>query len=194
MMALPVWRLVRNPYGRIVWEGLERLELKFSKMNHLVADLSAAVPERAPPPGLELSVRDAMDVGLPSRMTRDERESGDRVVVAFDGHAAVGCQYISLGREYYVAPLERTVAFDAYLWGIYVDPDYRNHGLGKALVVHALRACRDDHGVEAAHTLVGIDNVPSMRMLAGCGFEARKRHTLYKVRGFEHRDVRDLTC
>ena len=103
----------------------------------------------------------------------------------------VGYQTLSLDRAVYVPPVEREIDHEAYLWGLYVEPAYRNRGIATALIRKALDVARE-RGCERAHSLVAVDNAPSQRALASNGFEPVREVSYYRLFGLERRVDRPL--
>ncbi|HZU81907.1 MAG TPA: GNAT family N-acetyltransferase [Polyangiaceae bacterium] len=89
-----------------------------------------------------------------------------RVVGAFRGHALVG----TLG-FYRHAPLK--ARHRASLWGMYVAPEERRRGVGRALVDEALRLLRAVGTVEQAELNVAVVAEAARRLYASVGFEAQ---------------------
>jgi len=65
---------------------------------------------------------------------------------------------------------------------------WRNHGLGRRLVAHALNKGQK-RGVHAARAIVRVDNLASRRVFERCGFRASVRRTMmvYVLRGLRPR-------
>lgn len=198
MPSLPVWKLVRNPYGRAVYDALDSVGVKFSKMHLYVADLSDA-PEVDPPGGVIFEIRSPDEITPPPSQDEEPLAADDNIIIALrnknttesNDKEVVGYQTLSLDRPVYVPPVEREMDHEAYLWGLYVDPDYRNRGIATTLISEALRVAHE-YGAESAHSLVAVDNAPSQRALAANGFEPRREVSYYRLFGLERRVDRPL--
>lgn len=60
----------------------------------------------------------------------------------------------------------------AVLWGVYVAPEHRRSGLGRAIVVHAIAEARAMEGIEALVLSVDAKNAPALALYRSLGFEA----------------------
>lgn len=65
---------------------------------------------------------------------------------------------------------------DAFLDELYVAPEARASGVGKAAVAHAAELCARE-GITALHLEVSRSNAPAQRLYRGAGF--RERHAGY---------------
>jgi len=57
------------------------------------------------------------------------------------------------------------------VWGMYVDPDQRGIGLGRALLLASLGRARALDGLETVHLAVGETNAPARGLYESLGFE-----------------------
>lgn len=83
---------------------------------------------------------------------------------AFDGARLVGL--VGMQREG-MAKLRHK----AFLWGMYVAPEARRTGAGRALVAHALAYARDDLGVRQVNLGVNTSNHAAIALYRSAGFE-----------------------
>lgn len=68
-----------------------------------------------------------------------------------------------------------------FLEGWYVVPDFRHHGVGRALMVAVERWTRQ-HGCDELASDVLIGNEPSLAAHAACGFEETERVVYFRKR------------
>jgi ribosomal protein S18 acetylase RimI-like enzyme len=94
------------------------------------------------------------------RRTADAKDSG--VLGAFDDRALVGM----LGM---VRDTQRKASHRAHLWGMYVVPDARKRGIGRALLDAAIARSRAA-GVEQLHLTVSTNADPARRLYRHAGF------------------------
>lgn len=94
------------------------------------------------------------------RHTAGSRDSG--VLGAFDGEALVGM--LGLAREGHARAAHR-----ARLWGMFVAPEARRLGAGRALVEAAARRLREA-GVEQVHLTVATTAADARRLYTRAGF------------------------
>lgn len=183
--SLPLWKLVRNPYGRAVYDALGSLGVTFSRMYWYVADCSESSATK-PPAGISFDVRAPGEITPPPSQDEGPLAPEDDVVVALADERVVGYQTLSANRAVHVPPVGREVDREALLWGLYVEPDYRSRGVATALVGRALDVARE-RGAETAHSLVAVDNAPSQSALESNGFEARRVSSYCRLFGLEWR-------
>src|SRR5690606_27381584 len=60
----------------------------------------------------------------------------------------------------------------AVLWGVYVAPEHRGAGLGRAIVARAIEEARSMGGVEALSLSVDAKNAPARALYDALGFVA----------------------
>lgn len=183
--SLPVWKLLRNRYGRAVYDALGRLGVTFSRMYCYVADRSGSSPAKSPA-GVSFDVRAPDEITPPPSQDEGPLAPDDDVVVALADGRVVGYQTLSTNRAVRVPPVGREVDREAFLWGLYVEPDHRNRGVATALVGRALGLARE-RGAERTHSLVAVDNLPSQSALESNGFEARRVISYCRLFGLEWR-------
>ena len=61
------------------------------------------------------------------------------------------------------------------IWGVYVQPEWRKHGVGQLLLSEVLRLARTIAGLEQMLLSVGTDQAAARRLYASLGFEAYGR-------------------
>ncbi|MGA7380035.1 MAG: GNAT family N-acetyltransferase [Terriglobales bacterium] len=61
------------------------------------------------------------------------------------------------------------------IWGVYVQNEWRRHGVGRLLLAELLRLDRTIPGIEQIHLAVGTDRAAARRLYASLGFEAYGR-------------------
>jgi ribosomal protein S18 acetylase RimI-like enzyme len=61
------------------------------------------------------------------------------------------------------------------IWGVYVQSEWRKHGIGRLLLAEVLRLSRSIAGLEQVHLAVAIDQPAARRLYASLGFEAYGR-------------------
>jgi ribosomal protein S18 acetylase RimI-like enzyme len=173
-----LWRVTRNPYGRVAYERLADLGVTGTIMYRYVRD-PGPVPDREAPPDVEFDAptpADAPDGGAFEQLSRD-----DRAVLARVEGSVVGWTFVS-DRTVTVEALDRDVTVDgAYVWRVYVDPDQRNRGIATAMVARAVGLAEREFDRERCVALIAVDNRPSQRLFESLGFEPRRRHTYYRV-------------
>lgn len=69
---------------------------------------------------------------------------------------------------------------DAFIEDLFVHPDARRNGVGRALVSVAVAECRRV-GVSAVHVETGADDAANMAFYAACGLKNRKHIILTSV-------------
>src|SRR5580700_6737738 len=61
------------------------------------------------------------------------------------------------------------------IWGVYVQSEWRKHGVGRLLLAEVLRLARTIAGLEQIHLAVATDQLAAQRLYASLGFEAYGR-------------------
>lgn len=74
---------------------------------------------------------------------------------------------VSLARE----GLHNT-AHKGLVWGMYVRPDARGHGVGRELLLEAIALARQMPGLLQVNLAVGATNLPALRLYESVGFRA----------------------
>jgi ribosomal protein S18 acetylase RimI-like enzyme len=65
----------------------------------------------------------------------------------------------------------RKMAHKAFLWGVYVVPEARRHGLARAMLNHGLHYAAHELGVRQLSLGVNTRNVPAIALYRSLGFE-----------------------
>lgn len=99
--------------------------------------------------------------GVAARLSAPHDEAV--VIGAFDGATLVGMVGVVRDRH-------DKMRHAALLWGMYVAPAARRHGLGKALVAAAIDSARAMPGVERLSLAVDSVNLPAKALYQDCGF------------------------
>lgn len=191
-MTVPVWQLTRTSFGRRVFDALADAGVMVSRLEQFEHTL-AELPDPSAPDELSLRVGVPDEYSLAGRLNRPESSDRDRIVAAVADDRVVGVQYVTTDRPFDVAPLEREIDFDgAYFWGLYVAPAWQRRGVATALVARALSFVAGRTDRTRVQTLVGVDNVPSKRVLTGVGFERRRIRSYYRLFGMRRRSRQEV--
>jgi RimJ/RimL family protein N-acetyltransferase len=83
---------------------------------------------------------------------------------AFEGEELVGL--VALGRE-----SMKKLAHKALVWGMYVKPEHRGKGIGKALLCEALSLARSVPEVAQVNLCVNAANTGAIRLYEAAGFK-----------------------
>jgi aminoglycoside 6'-N-acetyltransferase I len=113
-----------------------------------------------------------MEVSLLDLLHSD-RESG--ILVRDDNGKAIAFMNLSLRSDYVPGANHRPVA---YLEGVYVKPEYRKQGVGKALIEYAERWALDRGCTELASDAL-IDNTTSHEFHEKIGFQEVERTVFF---------------
>lgn len=62
------------------------------------------------------------------------------------------------------------VKHKAYLWGTYVMPRHRAHGIGKKLLEHAVNFAKSEMSCDIARLSVVTENTPAIKLYQSAGF------------------------
>lgn len=207
---LGLWRLTRHPAVRSTYDWLADRGLVFAQLDRFELTEAALgtvgpsiddLPE--PPAGLTVAARRA-DEGLPARLEGAPVAPEDQIVEATRDGEPVGHCCLS-ARRIYVPELDRRLRPPGhYCWRLYVSPEARGEGVGRAIVAEGVRwaasstvASQDVSAVDVAtprndnsgnsdilvSALVAPDNLPSRRVFAALGFRPTVRHTAVGVPG-----------
>lgn len=95
----------------------------------------------------------------------------NHIFLAYDNDAAVGFSHCSLRTDYVEGTSGGNVG---YLEGIYVDPDYRNKGIAKKLVITCENWAKEKGCKEFASDCL-IDNTESYKFHIKMGFKEANR-------------------
>lgn len=99
-----------------------------------------------------------------SSIVRRLADAPDQAVFgAYDGIALAGV--VGVQREAHAK-----LAHKAFVWGMYVAPEHRRHGVGLALVAAALAHAYAMPGVVRVNLGVNADNAPALKLYASAGF------------------------
>ena len=82
---------------------------------------------------------------------------------AFEGSELVGL--VAFGREN-----QKNLAHKAFVWGMYVKPEYRGKGIAQALLQEALSLARSVPEVLQVNLSVNASNVSAIRLYESFGF------------------------
>lgn len=67
---------------------------------------------------------------------------------------------------------QKQLAHKAFIWGMYVAPEHRRGGIGRALVAQAVAVATDELGVRAIKLGVNTRNVAAIALYRSMGFNA----------------------
>jgi RimJ/RimL family protein N-acetyltransferase len=110
----------------------------------------------------------------------DDQEVGV-VLGAFIGGTLVGVTGIARDRH-------RKLAHRALMWGVYVAPEGRQHGVGRALGRAALEYAKDKLAARQVILGVGATNEPAIALYQRLGFESFGIEPAYLFVDGEYRD------
>lgn len=192
-MTFPVWKLTRTSFGRRVFDALADAGVLFSRLEQFEHALEGPLPDPSAPDQVSLRVGTPAEFSLAGRMNRPELSPRDRIVAAVADDRVVGVQPVTIDRPFHVHPLERTIDFaGAYFWGLYVAPEWRRRNVATAVVARALSFVADRTDRTRVQTLVGVDNVPSKRVLTDVGFEHKCVRSYYRLFALQRRGRREV--
>lgn len=101
-----------------------------------------------------------------STIENNLKEQDDRGVLgAFESSTLVGL--IGLGRENYTK-----LSHKAFIWGMYVTPEARRKGVGRALLLEALSFARSVPGIRQVSLCVNASSVNVIRLYEAVGFKS----------------------
>ena len=121
------------------------------------------------------------DTPLEAIARRLEAREDAAVFGAFEGDALVGM--VGLRRE------ERmNLAHKGHLWGVYVAPSARGHGLARDLMLAALAFARGVPGMAKVNLVVDAANVPAIALYESLGFVVFGRESDAMRLGAQKRD------
>jgi GNAT superfamily N-acetyltransferase len=186
---LPVWRVTRTPYGRAVYETLERVGITATRMYEYVAPTDVATDRTADATLGVFAPRDpGLDAFTEAYAAFDELRDDEHVVAATVDGEPVGYLFVSADATLHVHPLDEDLSFDgAYVRRVFVDPEYRKRGIATALVARALDLARTELDADRATALVAQDNRPSQWVFEANGFRRRRVHSYARVFGWTRR-------
>ncbi|RKD97186.1 GNAT family N-acetyltransferase [Halopiger aswanensis] len=195
MNRLPLWKLTRNPVGRALYDRVSGRGLQFASLElyRRPADTDEGTADSSATAGddsarLEFTVHESaatVDADVPYKPA--EADEADLLVLGHLDGEVVGQVFLNRD-ETYVHELEARLSIDgAYVWRLYVDPDYRNRGFGAELLAGAIAAVRDRWGVVDLYALIADDNLPSRRLFEGHGFVPESQFRYVRVGAFSKR-------
>jgi RimJ/RimL family protein N-acetyltransferase len=117
------------------------------------------------PSAFSSSHAEEVDTPLPIIAQRLETRPEGAVLGAFEDDALVGV--IGVQREG-----QRQLAHKAFIWGMYVHPDHRLKGVGRALVSRALDIAAGELGVRSVNLGVNTRNSAAVALYRSMGFQA----------------------
>ena len=106
------------------------------------------------------------EVAFPPSVNQDRlsENPNQAVVGAFIDGALVGL--VALGRESMLK-----LQHKAFVWGMYVAPRFRGHGVAQALLVEALALARTAKGIRQVNLGVNASNSGAVRLYESLGFK-----------------------
>ncbi|HTS75776.1 MAG TPA: GNAT family N-acetyltransferase [Bryobacteraceae bacterium] len=68
----------------------------------------------------------------------------------------------------------------AVIWGVYVQPTWRNQGIARGLLTQLIERARANPGIEKIMLTVSVDQIAARRLYLSLGFEiyGREKHAL----------------
>ncbi len=101
--------------------------------------------------------------------------SGDQFVI---GAFAPGGQLV--GMAGFARNMRHKSRHKGVIWGVYVQPTWRNQGVARALLVTLIERVRSNPGVEKIMLTVSIHQIAAQRLYRSLGFESygREKHAL----------------
>lgn len=172
-----LWRLTRNDAGRTLYELLDCAGISFAALLRYRASADAGdtvEPSANADADVRFTTLSDRDRPLPARLA-DARSDADVVPCAVIEDTVVGYCLLS-DRPVTVPEIDATIDPDgAYLWRLYVDPDFRGRGIGTRLIEHARGVAAGRYGVPAVVAFVAVDNLPSRRAFERAGFAATEQ-------------------
>ena len=81
----------------------------------------------------------------------------------------------------------------AFIWGVFVHPDHRRHGAGRALIAAAIAHAQTWPGVDQLSLSVNETNVSAQRLYESFGFEVFGREARYMIVDGVAQDERHMT-
>ena len=116
------------------------------------------------PTAFSSSYEEECDVPLPQAAARLAPDRDRAVFGAFDGERLVGS--VGLQRE-----RPRKLAHKALIWGVYVAPAFRQRGIGRTLLQHALAHAASMPGLLRVTLGVNTANSAAIALYESVGFE-----------------------
>jgi RimJ/RimL family protein N-acetyltransferase len=126
------------------------------------------------------------DVPLDAVSHRLEARDDEAVFGAFEGDSLVGT--VGLNREH-----QMNLAHKGHVWGMYVAPSARGHGLARDLMLAALAFARGVPGLSKVNLHVDAGNVPAIALYESLGFVVFGRESDAMRVGSQKRDDLQMT-
>jgi RimJ/RimL family protein N-acetyltransferase len=133
------------------------------------------------PAAFSSSYEEEADLSDETIRTRLDDQALGVVLGAFMGGMLVGVTGIARDRH-------RKLAHRALLWGVYVAPEGRQHGVGRALGHAALKYAKNQLAVRQVILGVGATNEPAIALYKRLGFESFGIEPAYLFVDGEYRD------
>jgi ribosomal protein S18 acetylase RimI-like enzyme len=192
--------ITRNRYVRLGNYLLGRIGIRYFRGFIYVRDLrqTGAISTKAPAIALDeirfATEQDVLESDLgenTGRFLKNLRD-GHYMVAAFHQGKIIGYAWISC-KDLYVPELEKNVSFDgAHLWRVHVDSEFRNKGVGRALLEETLALSRERLGSRKAYSIVERDNIPSQRVFEANAFHQQTEVTSIRFLTFRREREKNL--
>jgi len=118
---------------------------------------------QAAPTGAASSYEEEKDRSDDEFGKRLERTTDKTVFGAFDGERLVGI--VGIRRE-----AMRKFQHKGFIWGVYVDPDFRGQGVSRKLLTEAIAFTRQIPGMTQINLIVVASNVAAVALYRSLGF------------------------
>lgn len=118
---------------------------------------------REVPTAFSSSYEEECEVSVDAVAERMARNAHGFILGAFDGPTPAGV--VGLQREQ-----PRKLAHKMLLWGMYVAPEYRGRGIGRQLVVEALRQAFATPGIRQVYLAAHAANTAALALYEAMGF------------------------
>jgi ribosomal protein S18 acetylase RimI-like enzyme len=186
-------RLTRNRYTQRVYEicfelgvtatWLSEYGKRLEATDGLEASSDASLPDRYRIRTCDPETVDPLDAPVA------DLQAGEEVIAILEDGTPCGYLFLSVDTTHEIQPLEQQLAFDgAYIRRVYVAPEYRNQGLGSAMLEFALSRSVE-RGARRATALVALDNTPSRKLFERYGFDVERTHRYVRAGSLVHRSV-----
>jgi GNAT superfamily N-acetyltransferase len=192
-MTCDLWRATRNQYTRRVYAVLKRNGLTATMLYDFERSLESTRREDEEPDTRQLSCR-VSELSTISSIDPPEMalHPEETVIAAWWGGTPSGYAFVSHNLTLYIDPLEKEYSFETgYIRRVFVAPEYRNRGIATKLIQQACTYL-SERSATTAKALIAFDNLPSLNLFRGCGFEAVGYHQYLRVGPFcRRRSKRD---